>query len=157
MIPRKTRDLALPRVFFSIAKPFSPCIARELILGLACIAAWLSALAAHAQNSATASEETAGVLWTGGPGITETVDQIMARQAAAPKRTDTNTDPTEPHPRHVPVRPQRPDPKAAALAHWPPSSVQAVDNTRRPRLPQIVSTSFLGAQLSDTPGFVPPD
>jgi hypothetical protein len=101
--------------------------------------------------------ETAGTPWTGAPGITETVEQIMARQAQTPERS-VQSSPVRPRTRLLRDRPPQADPLALEVSQWPaPPAPVVEESTRRPHLPQTVATSFMGAQYSDTVGYVPPD
>ena len=97
--------------------------------------------------------------WSGAPGITETVAAIMARQEHMPPQA--NATPHQRKPRLVPDWTNVPqNPSSPAVSHWP--LIAALTLTQpAPELAasaaQTVGTSFLGAQISDTPGFVPPD
>ncbi len=97
--------------------------------------------------------------WTGGRGVTETVDQMMAREKKHP---------TKPHgPRRSPGPefeidrtglPQNPNsPSVANSSGTAQAAVGAAVSAAGSLAPQAVGTSFLGAQISDTIGFVPPD
>ncbi|MBS0197876.1 MAG: immunoglobulin domain-containing protein [Planctomycetes bacterium] len=109
---------------------------------------------------ARAQDEQQGQPWTGEPGITETVAQIMAREPA-------DTGPLEPKTTGKPQRisadrsvlPQSPD--SPAVAAWPPLPPGVNPVTERlsgygQRSPQVLGTSFNGVQLSET-GALPPD
>ncbi len=101
---------------------------------------------------------TPGTPWVGERGITETVEQIMARQAAA----DAVVGPRLP----VTVRPFRPvpvdgvqasEPGAVAAASWPTMGAHgqgAVQGAER--APQGVGVNVLGATSAES-GFFPPD
>jgi PKD repeat protein len=109
------------------------------------------------QSAGNLGSETVGVPWAGEPGITETVDQIMARQAQATSRPHV-AKPMQRHRRLMPSQGRQINPSALPDMPYPvvdplPPGLYG----RRPFLPQVVGTSFLGAQISDTPGFVPPD
>jgi Putative Ig domain len=108
-------------------------------------------------------DHTAGATWTGKAGVRETTVQIMAREAmlAAPQNAQVRV-----------VRPVKPrfvrngnnlpeNPASPMTSHWPSSGGTAGSGPATaqtaPLTPQTVGTSFLGAQLSDTIGYVPPD
>src|SRR5437016_2272365 len=103
--------------------------------------------------SPTFSQDTVGVPWTGAPGVTETVAEIMARQARQPPAHAI-----VPHARTPewefdrPHAPQNPN-------SWPVARFPIVKSSTQllSQVPQAVGVSFLGGQLSDTPGFIPPD
>jgi hypothetical protein len=87
--------------------------------------------------------------WHGEPGITETVAQIMAREAQTPPEIEVRqTKPWLACDRSA--LPQ--DPSASWL---PPPAIQ-MPGGYNPRSPQPVGTSFLATVLSDS-GFIPPD
>ena len=112
-----------------------------------------------ARGQQPSETQTVGVPWTGPPGVTETVSEMMARERKLPPRARGS--PREPGPdfkidrTHLPQNPNSP-----WVASWPataqPVLSTAVSGTG-PLAPQAVGTSFLGAQFSDTIGFVPPD
>jgi hypothetical protein len=118
-------------------------------------------LVAALAGSANAAD-TLGQPWLGDPGIPETVAQIMARearfgalQASAPHSIK---------PRYlVNQGTSSPNPDSPLTSHWPVSSASSASTSANiaaqvsPFTPQTVGTSFLGAQLSDTVGYVPPD
>jgi len=105
-------------------------------------------LAGSEQASAQGpSGATVGVPWRGAPGVTETVEQIMARQKRAPQK------PSAPRPRIRRLTPSQnfnPPQPVAPGAPISPSFVPARNN------PQPIGTSFLGVQISES-GFYPPD
>src|SRR5436305_1757994 len=91
------------------------------------------------------------VLWSGNPGLTESVSKIMERQSRKPKPS-RSLGPMETHPRLL----HNPANQAVAMAPpIPPASAssQVGDSPRGPFTPQTVATSFLGAQISDTAGY----
>lgn len=101
---------------------------------------------------------TKGIPWTGAPGITETVDEIMAREASGVKRAETAVfSPRELKPRLVAPAKIQDDASAAAVSRWPlPGEPRRGDAAPLPDTPQTVGTSFLGPRLSES-GFIPPD
>ena len=99
-------------------------------------------------------EDTVGVPWTGQPGITETVAEIMARERLAPKVAASGPRPSKPEIEYRRVQPLRHNPAAPAVPRWP--MVGSKFAAPQPYNPQTVGTSFLGAQLSES-GFIPPD
>jgi len=92
-----------------------------------------------------------GVLWTGEPGVTETVGQIMERQRLQPPRSGALV---QGEPRLLGVRehlPQNPD--SVASSHWPILSQRTAGplvSESVLAVPQTVGTSFLAAQISDS-------
>src|SRR5258707_530494 len=110
-------------------------------------------------SAADSRQESVGKPWTGKPGITESVNQIMARERSQPVNNHKPGDATkELHPRFYPKRPLENNPDAPFLSHWPVFVNSGATNvTQTPLIPQTVGASFLGAQISDTIGFIPPD
>jgi uncharacterized repeat protein (TIGR01451 family) len=107
-------------------------------------------------SALAADETTVGVPWTGPPGVTETVSDIMERERVAPQGPFAASQVRETHrkldPRKtLPPRRTRPAP---AVSQWPPAGPARA--LPPPYNPQTVGTSFLGAQLSES-GFIPPD
>jgi hypothetical protein len=134
------------------ASPFP----RPCVISLAVAVLTLSVQLTQAQS---ASGDTVGTPWTGNPGVHETTAQIMAReQALASQRTGPIHEIKPVKSRHVHIGnnlPQNPD--SPATSSWPSSGGTAPPGSSGPLTPQTVGTSFLGAQLSDTIGYVPPD
>ncbi|MBU6411541.1 MAG: hypothetical protein KGR98_14250, partial [Verrucomicrobia bacterium] len=96
-----------------------------------------------------------GVTWNGGQGITESVAQIMARKPAPETFRVRPVLPRFIRSPNIPQNPNSPD-----TAQWPaPNAKTPVLTPSQTPLftPQVVGTSFLGAQISDTIGYVPPD
>jgi hypothetical protein len=96
----------------------------------------------------------------GPPGFTESVSEIMTREAAsaAPHQTGVH------QPKRRLVRGPNdllPNPASPAVSQWPPGDGAFTRVPATPGAgaftPQTVGTSFLGAQISDTIGYVPPD
>ncbi len=89
----------------------------------------------------------------------ETTAQIMAREIALSAQQTAPGHETKPvKSRHVHLKsdlPQNPD--SPLTSSWPLSGGTAPSGSPGPLPPQTVGTSFLGAQLSDTIGYVPPD
>jgi len=136
----------------SLFNPFSFLVSRAkhvvaLALGTMLV---LAATVARAQQNDP-------LPWSGDAGITETVDQIMARDGMFPPVFP-------PHGSGKPLRisPDRSgypqDPAALPLAAYPPlpPGVSAVQNAYSARAPQTIGTSFNGVGLADS-GYVPPD
>jgi hypothetical protein len=107
--------------------------------------------------------ETKGILWKGGPGITETVAEIMDREV--------RTAPRGPRPireaREAPPRDpnQLLSPPAPAVSQWPPVEESAVtppaggslgESATAPLSPQTPGISVKGVTVSES-GFLPPD
>jgi uncharacterized repeat protein (TIGR01451 family) len=99
-------------------------------------------------------EDVVGVPWTGQPGITETVAEIMARERLAPRVDTTRPRPSKPEVEFRRQQPLRQNPGAAAVSRWPMIGPRLV--APRPYNPQTVGTNFLGSQLLES-GFIPPD
>jgi hypothetical protein len=119
---------------------------------------------AVAQESEPAPVEMAGETFEGAPGITETVAEIMAREARVPYGALAPRQQRK----HTFKLLKRDNPFAPAVSSWPPS--EAIDESEGvpdllrpigPRNPQTVGTNFLGIQGCCGPGaqsnFVPPD
>ncbi len=125
-------------------------------LALACIVGLVLPLSANiriaGQRRAAAPGEIAGITWTGNIGISETVDQLMARQRLADAR------PARPYrvmPEHEVDRSHVvPDPEAPAVSQWPEGTISMPAGG--PDSPQTLGTAFTGATLADAQ-LVPPD
>ena len=102
----------------------------------------------------TWGQETDGVPWTGEPGITETVAEIMEREQRAPKVAAFPPRETKPEVEFRKLLPPRLRPGAPAVPRWP--MLEGALAAPGPYNPQTVGTSFLAAQLSES-GFIPPD
>jgi hypothetical protein len=113
-----------------------------------------------APDAGAAALEMTGVPVTLGAGITQTVDQIMERERAAPVML--NVVPRETHHELDADLELQPDPNAPPpMSHWPPipaaaSTAVEVPPPPTPDLPQTVGLSFKGIGLSES-GFIPPD
>jgi hypothetical protein len=116
----------------------------------------LSSLLTRAQS---APDSTPGIPVTGSPGVHETTAQIMAREAALASQPNGSTNSARPVKSRLvhidKTRPQNPD--SPLTSSWSASGGTAPPGPSGPLAPQTVGTSFLGAQLSDTIGYVPPD
>ena len=100
--------------------------------------------------------DTVGEPWTGNAGVTETVDQIMAREGQAPAIAQ-RVGVRETHRRPVPAAVPIDDASAAPVSQSPAPQPTASGNVgERLLVPQTVGTSFLGTQLSEA-GFIPSD
>jgi hypothetical protein len=97
--------------------------------------------------------DTAGVPWIGQPGVTEAVDQIMAREIQNAKGAQ-RAGVWETHPRLSPGQVLQRNPPTPGMPK--PPAVAPPPVFPQPFLPQTLGTSFLGAQLSEA-GFIPPD
>jgi hypothetical protein len=117
--------------------------ARELPVG-----------AAHPRDPA----ETKGILWKGGPGITESVAEIMDRDARTallgprPIREAREASPRDP----ISLL----NPPAPALSQWPPAEESSAtplgESALAPLAPQTPGISIKGVNVSES-GFLPPD
>ena len=91
---------------------------------------------------------TPGTPWSGGVGITETVEQIMAREEGDDAKSHE-------HERRLRLHTgehSQENPFAPFVPHWPIGT----NSGPAPLLPQVTGVSFLGAQLSES-SEVPPD
>ncbi|MCG3125627.1 MAG: hypothetical protein CHACPFDD_00452 [Phycisphaerae bacterium] len=143
-----------------------------VIAGTVCMVVAIS-LSVRAR-SALATARSEEIPWTGEVGITETVDEIMARAAVEETWDPTRDAPIdierlkdyeqyeEEYKEYRQSLPQNPD--SPAVAQWPPAEetggrpldTEEPEQPDAPLLPQVVGTSFLGPVLSES-GFVPPD
>src|SRR6266704_602587 len=109
--------------------------------------------------------ETAGVPWTGGPGVRESVADIMEREARAPKIRAFPRLREEPTGRPGPIRE---NPAAPTVSQWPPPNPGTVapDQTTAPApgeltplAPQTVGINFKAISLlaPNESQFIPPD
>ena len=115
-------------------------------------ALWLACALAVFGMSLHALADTVGVPWTGAPGITETVADIMARDWAMAIQ-GTGQMHTKPMFRaNRSGLPQNPDSPATTEM----TTRTATARNRGPFTPQTIGTTFLGATLADTGAF-PPD
>lgn len=102
------------------------------------------------------ANETPGIPWTGQPGVTERVSVILAREKARPADVPFSLKPRKPE-FEIQRRPAE-NASAPAVSQWPSTSKN--DESRESFSvfnPQTVGVSFLGVQVSETPGYVPPD
>ena len=129
-----------------------------------CPGPWLAAAAIAlgvlaggvAPSVAAPAEEIQGEALELGRGVTETVAEIMERDARLPKGVLAIRTRPEPESEHE----KRPTPDAPAVSHWPLAEGEVGDEFPirgpSPDLPQTVGTNFLAIQLSEA-GFIPPD
>ena len=101
------------------------------------------------------AQPAAGVPWTGAPGITQTVSDIMEREKRAPAVYLGQPRETKSWEFDMRRLARRHDPSAPAVSRWPPPG--SFSSLSEPAVPQTVGASFLGASISDTIGYVPPD
>ena len=99
-----------------------------------------------------------GKPWRGEPGVKESVASIMARERAAAKtrsfRIREQIKPGEDWIRQNILD----NPKAPSVSRWPPVKSQAEGaSIISPLNPQTVGANFLGVQIGNTPGWIPPD
>jgi PKD repeat protein len=107
-----------------------------------------------AQNAP--QDGSTGVVWNGSPGVTETVSQIMARQKSLPPKA--NAAARETHPRLVtPGSVKKDGGDDDITTVFLPAGKYVNQPANGALLPQTVGTGFLGAQISDTIGYIPPD
>ncbi len=123
---------------------------RFRVAALAVVAA--VGMCAGARAGST-DEPMAGETIVVGKGVTETVQQIMAREAALVPEPFRVRETKPEHPALI----KRPGgPNGPVVPSWPPGSQPSAPLGQTTLLPQVVGTSFLGARLSES-GFVPPD
>jgi len=106
--------------------------------------------------SSAAAQDIQGETLHLGPGVTETVAAIMARDARLPKGALAIREKPEPEMKLDKV----PLPDAPAVSHWPLAEGERGDEfpvrAPSPDSPQTVGTNFLAIQLSEA-GAIPPD
>jgi PKD repeat protein len=104
--------------------------------------------------------ETVGVPWIGRAGVNERVSEIMRRETQQQRSGLVRGAAVRETHRRLPSTP------APENDHGPSSAASAVAAVASgsggapaygTRAPQVVATSFLGAQISDTVGYIPPD
>jgi hypothetical protein len=124
----------------------------SLLVGLALLSFVGIRSAPTAPGSATEITWQGGTPLTGAPGLTVSVVGLMRQQRIA----DRGGTPASPRPeqeadfrRSLPENPSSPD--VSQLPGVAPSASTGLLS------PQTLGTSFTGATISDTPGFVPPD
>jgi hypothetical protein len=106
-----------------------------------------------AQNQS--NQVMVGTPWHGVGGVTETVSQISKREETAPKLPYAIRPRREEY--HLPKKTQQ-NPLAPAVPQWP--TVENKSNQSELfniTAPQTVGTSFLGVQISEASGYIPPD
>ena len=98
-------------------------------------------------------EASVGIPWTGAPGITETVAQIMERDKRTPSVPVDEE--TEQEPNHT-IRGVKleQNPLAPAVPQWPPQ--EGAIGVGAPYAAQTLGISFLGADKTESP-YRPPD
>lgn len=132
---------------------------RRSILGVAILTAIVTTgtvAVSAGPTTGTVPDRIVGTPVTLEPGITETVNQIMARARLMPP--PLLGAPREPEHELQDDRELRPAPDAPPpLSHWPPIP-QTFSGTviREPALPQTVGTSFKAFGFSESP-YIPPD
>lgn len=98
--------------------------------------------------------EIQGETWAGAPGVTETVDEIMTREARAPK-VPAGTLIERPEPRYPDRRGLPDSPAAPSVSQWPPRA--GVGTNLVPYSPQSVGpANFLAIDSTMSP-YIPPD
>ena len=148
---------------FQNVLPF-PCRVQQRFL-LSAIFFAVMALTLNVQwlRAESAPDEIAGVTSTGKAGVRESVAQIMAREGARRRQSSAQTrEPKPVKPRFVrPATNLAENPASPRTSRWPLPGKPMTSTSRilesSPLTPQTIGTNFLGAQLSDTVGYVPPD
>jgi hypothetical protein len=115
------------------------------------------AAAASSNGSASSSAGRTGISWQGEPGITETVGEIMRREAESTRISGTTGPRVIPF-RRIPGREFLPeDPGSAPVSHTPAGGRRVASSGMSLYTPQTLGAiNFTGATLSDTLAF-PPD
>ncbi len=100
-----------------------------------------------------AGDGMVGVPWNGGPGVTETVEAIMARDKNLPVQSGMKPRQTDAG-RLLPNRKNlRHNPQSPRVSRWPPRdavSAAGLAVVSDPLAPQVAGVSFLGGQLSES-------
>jgi hypothetical protein len=127
-------------------------IALSLAIVVSYRAAGQTAQSSTVPPNLAPNETFTGVPWTGAPGITETVAEIMRREALAP-RVDTSV-PQERRPEQAEGHgPKSDNASAPAVASWPAG---AASRSVAPSIGFTLTTNWLGTRLSES-GALPPD
>lgn len=128
---------------------------------VACAAGFvvMSGAPVSAQLSKADGGET-GVVWQGAPAVVETIEQIMAREAAVQRTAGPPAPVTIPL-RRVDLSKRVPNPESPAVAQWPPAAPgdgeePLPDSAPTPRDSQTILSQFNGVILSEAGAF-PPD
>jgi hypothetical protein len=138
-------------------------LGRETSHWLGLAVSWVilaaSALVLRAQEASSAAS-TFGTTQTEAAGGQETIAQIMGRERQGGTQRQGTVRATKPRFLCSPGE-LSPNPAAPLTSHWPVSGgatgAAAATVQTSPLTPQVVGTSFLGGQISDTIGYVPPD
>lgn len=100
---------------------------------------------------------TQGITVNLGPGITETVAEIMEREAMLPADHYTKPKPRTNPEFEMETPEKRQNPNAPEISQWPPQTENQKNvKPNEQDLPQTVGTNFSGIALSES-GFIPPD
>ncbi len=124
-----------------------------LVIALALVGRVASSAEPGQLPTAVVGSEVLGTPWTGSAGITETVDQIMARDSLTPKLA-AGTIIARPEPKGPDRRSFPNDPDSPATSGWPVLAPGV--GASLPYLPQTVGVNFLGIDLNEA-GYIPPD
>ena len=106
-------------------------------------------------TGAGSTQEVAAQPWAGAAGITETVEQIMARQALVPLGVPGVVREVNPE-NEFTLPPKHLDPDSQAVSHWPPEET-TLPAKEMLFSPQVIGVNIHAISVSDTPGYVPPD
>src|SRR6266567_2140778 len=144
---RITLKLSFPSPGLAVAKAGWPLL----------FLVWLAPVVGLGQSAA--ADGTVGAPWNGGPGVTETVAAIMARDKNLPIQSGMKPGAADAG-RLLPNRKNlRQNPLSPRVSQWPTRDAASAAGTAavsEPLAPQVAGVSFLGGQLSES-GFVPPD
>jgi hypothetical protein len=123
----------------------------SLLVGLTLVA--LVGIRSPAPGSATETTWQGGTPVAGAASLTESVAGLMREQRIADRSGRTSVSPRPEQEadfrKSLPENPRSPD-----VAQLPGGALAAPTSLSTP---QTLGTSFTGATISDTPGFVPPD
>ncbi len=109
-------------------------------------------------TSLFAGEKIVGTPWTGKPGITETVEQLMQREALTPQQPDSKLL-RETHPEIEGDLVRRPNPLAPNVSQWPPPSASgpAAEQVLTPQPIGVNFRALMSGPAATESNFIPPD
>ena len=136
-----------------------PRLDKKCLWLLACLSFLIISASGKSAQPAPANQDTIGAPWRGSHGVTETIDQLMSREKKNPTRRQVLPRALEREfeidRSHLPQDPN--SPVVANSFATGRTQLGAAVQVANAFAPQVVGTSFLGGQINDTIGFVPPD